>query len=134
MSADPTMTPSASWQTSIACAAVETPTPTRTGMSVTAFNRFAITSADAASAVRSPVTPSKPTPYTNPRERSQMRGRRSSGAVGAASITVSTPASSATAHHGPASSSGRSGRIAAATPTSTSERAKRSWPMWNAML
>ena len=30
-----------------------------------------------------------------------MRGSRSSGAVGAASITVSTPASSAAAHHGP---------------------------------
>ena len=82
----------------------------------------------AARLARSPVTPSRPTEYTKPRARSQMRGSRSSGAVGAASMTVSMPASSAASHHGADSSSGRSGTMAPLTPARRSAPAKRSWP------
>ena len=55
------MTPSATVDASRACAALDTPTPTRTGRSVTAFSRRARSTAVAASELRSPVTPSRPT-------------------------------------------------------------------------
>ena len=61
ISAEPTTTPSATAQTSAACSGFETPTPTSTGVSVTALKRRAITSAEAPSVARSPVTPSSPT-------------------------------------------------------------------------
>src|SRR5438067_8248219 len=60
--AEPTMTPSASAQTSIACPGLDTPRPISTGLSVTALRRFAMTAAEAASEARSPVTPMRPTP------------------------------------------------------------------------
>ena len=47
-----------------------------------------------ASEARSPVTPISDTPYTNPRDRSQIAVRRSGGVVGAARRMVSTPAAS----------------------------------------
>src|SRR5437588_46795 len=91
--AEPTITPSASADTSTACSGVETPTPINTGRSVTSLRRLAIVAAEVASDARSPVTPISPTPYTQPRQRAQMSTKRSSGVVGAASSTVSTPAS-----------------------------------------
>ncbi len=116
----PWITPSATRTASAACAAFDTPTPTSTGRSVTALSRCGhARRALAARLARSPVTPSSPTAYTKPRDRAQTRGSRSSGAVGAASMTVSTPAASAASHHGPDSSSGRSGSDGAAlTPAS----------------
>ena len=134
MSAEPMTQPSATVLTSAACAPFETPTPTSTGLSVIALRRPAMTREDSASASRSPVTPNSPTAYTNPRARATTRGSRSSGAVGAASITVSMPAGSAARAQGPTSSSGRSGRIAARTPASYNDDANRSWPMWKARL
>ena len=56
------MTPSATADTSLACSTLDTPTPTNTGRSVTAFRRSAISEAVADRVARSPVTPSVPTP------------------------------------------------------------------------
>ena len=52
------------------------------------------------------------------------------GRVGAASMTVSTPASSAADAHSPTSSRGMSGRMHPDTPAAASEFANRSKPMW----
>ena len=57
----PCTTPSATCTASRACSAFDTPTPTSTGTSVIAFSRAASAVAVAASVLRSPVTPSRPT-------------------------------------------------------------------------
>ena len=129
--AEPITTPSASWQTSRAWSGEPMPTPTSTGLSVRLRNLRAITREVEASSERSPVTPSNPTAYTNPRARSTTACSLSSEPVGAASMTVSTPAASAAEHHGADSSRGTSGRIAAATPESARVSAKRCQPKRN---
>ena len=53
----PLLTPSASTAASTACSGVEMPKPTRTGLSLTAFTRLAMTPADVATSARSPVIP-----------------------------------------------------------------------------
>ncbi len=86
----------------------------------------------AASASRSPVTPSRPTRVDEaPRPGADRAAAARRGSSGAASSTVSTPAASAASAHGPTSSSGRSGRIAAGDARRRpATAAKRSWPMW----
>ena len=69
--AEPTTTPSATSQTSVACSGVETPMPTHTGSEVAPVTRAATSRAESASTACSPVTPIRPTAYTKPRERRQ---------------------------------------------------------------
>src|SRR2546430_5777413 len=133
-SALPTITPSAALAAATACSGVEIPTPSKMGMSLAALQRRPISSASPARVARSPVTPISDTPYTKPRDRSQMARRRSSGVVGAASSTVSIPAASAASPQPSSSSSGKSGTIAPSIPASASWAANRSVPAWATTL
>ena len=135
MMAEPTTTPSATSETLAACSGLDTPTPISTGLSVMALSlaghvegagrqRLPLAGdADQANAVHEAPAPTGDAP---------AGGR--SGAVGAASSTVSTPISSAARVHGPASSRGRSGRMAADTPASTRALANRRCPIRKQML
>ena len=115
-------------QASAACSGVDTPMPMHTGRSVTPRSLRATSRADAASSAAPRSRPCAPRRRRTPGSARRCARARSSGVDGATSNTVATPAASASAHHGPASSSARSGMMAPATPASARSWAKRRWP------